>query len=164
MLMRICLQYFCDLFAAQYIGDTLGLFLQYITGNSNTDSLTHPPTTSRVKVISDFVNGVDNPVVNYMQVALQALIGKQFEVSFDKITSDDFYKLIPYDVQNDRELHGSIIYGWEVWLADSQKFNEGMKYDVKLSEETIYRVINNLVEKTIGNYFTVQNWKNSKNE
>ena len=155
-------EYFCDLFAAQYIGETLGLFLQYITNNSNKDSTTHPATVNRVKVIADFIAGTENPIVNLIQTGVEALTGKKFEIRYKKIISDDFYKLIPYEVKSDAELHGSIIYGWQVWLDDIDKFNQCMKYDVNLSESTIYRVINSLVEKTIGNYFTIQYWEKNK--
>lgn len=155
-------EYFCDLFAAQYIGDTLGLFLEYITSNSAIESPTHPSTVNRIQVIMDFVNGNDNPIINYLQSVTTLITNKKLENRFDRIVSEDFYKLVPYDIENDRQLHGTIVYGWEVWMEDFKKFNDGMKYDVNLSEDTIYRVINNLVEKTIGNYFTVQNWERSK--
>jgi len=155
-------EYFCDLFAAQYIGDTLGLFLEYITNNSATESPTHPSTVNRIQVITDFVNGNDNPIINYLQSVTSLITNKKLENRFDRIVSEDFYKLVPYDIENDRQLHGTIVYGWEVWMEDFKKFNDGMKYDVNLSEDTIYRVVNNLVEKTIGNYFTVQNWEKSK--
>lgn len=155
-------EYFCDLFAAQYIGDTLGLFLEYITSKGELDSPTHPSTVNRIEVISDFVNGNENPLINYLQSVVHELTDKNLENRFDRVTSEDFYALVPYDIQNDRELHGTIVYGWDVWMEDFKKFNDGMKYDVNLSEDTIYRVINNLVEKSIGNYFTVQNWQKSK--
>jgi len=155
-------EYFCDLFAAQYIGETIGLFLQYITSNSAKDSPTHPSTVNRIKVISDFINGTDNPVVNLIQTAVEALTGKKMEIRYSKITSDDFYKLIPYEIKSDAELHGSIMYGWQVWLDDVGKFNQCMGYNVNLTEPTIYRVINSLVEKSIGNYFTIQHWAKNK--
>ncbi len=155
-------EYFCDLFAAQYIGETLGLFLQYITSIANKDNLTHPSIVNRVKVISDFINGNDNPIVNLIQTGVTALTGKNFAIRYDKIVSDDFYKLIPYEIKSEAELHGSIIYGWQVWLDDIDKFNQCMGYNVNLSEPTIYRVINSLVEKTIGNYFTIQHWEKNK--
>lgn len=108
------------------------------------------------------MNGNENPLINYLQSVVHELTDKNLENRFDRVTSEDFYALVPYDIQNDRELHGTIVYGWDVWMEDFKKFNDGMKYDVNLSEDTIYRVINNLVEKSIGNYFTVQNWQKSK--
>lgn len=155
-------EYFCDLFAAQYVGETLGHFLEYITSRSELDSTTHPSTVNRIKVISDFVKGNTNPIIDYLQKVVMAVTEKALENRFERVTSKDFYTLVPYDIQNDRELHGIIVYGWDVWMEDSSKFDSGMRYDVNFSEDTIYRIINNLVEKSIGNYFMVQNWEKSK--
>nr|WP_294943507.1 hypothetical protein [uncultured Mucilaginibacter sp.] len=155
-------EFFCDLFAAQYIGNTIGHFLEYITNNSSEDSPTHPSTKNRVKVITDFITGNANPMVDLIQAAVESLTGKPLDIRYSKIDSDDFYKLIPYNIESDAELHGCILYGWNVWLNESKKFNECMGYDVKLSEPTVYKVINSLVEKSIGNYFTVQQWERSK--
>ncbi len=155
-------EHFSDIFAAQYIGKTIGLFLQYISNDSDTDSATHPSTKSRIKVIEDFVDGTSNPIVDYLQQIVQALTNTQLQQRFSPISSEDFYKLVPYDIADNKELHGVIGYGWNVWLGDFAEFNAKMGYNVNLSEPAIYRVVNSLVEKSIGNYFTIQNWEKGK--
>lgn len=157
-------EYFCDLFAAQYVGDTLNYYLEYITTYSDTDTGMHPSTQNRSKVVDDFLAGRYNPVVNLIQKVLEQTVAKRLEIKYDEIDSTDFYRLIPYDIKNDRELHGIFNYGWKVWRSDFSLFNKHMEYDVHLDESAIYKIINNLMEKSIGNYFVTEAWEKGKNE
>ena len=47
-------EYFCDLFASQYIGDCSGHYLKYLTGRNNA-SLSHPSTESRNDIVNQFL-------------------------------------------------------------------------------------------------------------
>lgn len=157
-------EYFCDIFAGQYIGETLSHYLGYITNNESNDSPTHPSTVNRALVLKDFLEGNANPVVALLQNVTNHLLDKSLKIRFEKIDSDDFYKFLPYEIKNDKELHGIIEYGWDIWLSDFDRFNQLMGYNVNLTGASIYKVINNLIEKSIGNYFITNSWLSGKNE
>ncbi|EHM9811516.1 hypothetical protein KF464_004935, partial [Salmonella enterica subsp. enterica serovar Derby] len=57
-----CREYFADLFSAQFIGKS-GVDFLYKLAGSHPASYTHPSTEDRVKIVSDFLNKVENPVV-----------------------------------------------------------------------------------------------------
>lgn len=65
-------EYFADLFAASYIGNSLSKFLNH-AANGNLDSYTHPATDRRCKIIDDFCSGQKNDVVDFFNHLLSAM-------------------------------------------------------------------------------------------
>ncbi len=69
------MEYFADLFAAQYINNASNLYLNYIAFN-NPDCHTHPSTIKRIEMVNSFLSGV------YVQEIIEinaALLGSGYE-------------------------------------------------------------------------------------
>jgi hypothetical protein len=153
-------EYFCDLFASQYIGQSSNFYLDYITEKSPRYSYTHPSTTNRVKVVNDFLSSTDNIIVTLLNGAVQAIkAGQQLEKRYDKVIADDFYNLIPLNISSVKELHGVYNTAWEIWLDKQDVLAKSINNANPLK---IYKVINNLVEKSIGNYITQNKWNQAQ--
>jgi hypothetical protein len=73
---------------------------------------------------------------------------------YDDVPSDDFFSLIPVEIGSGKELHGLINVAWKIWIDEKDKLGTALSTDDPLK---IYNVINNLVEKSIGNLITVNN-------
>ncbi|WP_147420955.1 hypothetical protein [Sphingobacterium siyangense] len=155
------MEYFCDLFAAQYIGTTSNLYLNSISTN-DLISEDHPSPSLRALMVNDFLENRNNLIIDTFNEALFNLTNKRFEKRYSTIQSEDFYHLIPFIAKNDAELHGIFDYGWRIWLADFKPF-EPMMGDVEnIPGGKIYQIINSLMEKSIGNYFITKEWNSKK--
>ena len=151
-------EYFCDLFASQYVGQSLNSYLSYITVNQSTYSDTHPASTLRFDLVSDFVNGQRNVVIDYVNIALKQIFNKTLTIRYEKMPADDLYNFLPLIIQNERQLHGLIPLAWDVWQGDWTPFQENMNMGELPKPDRIYTVLNNLIEKSIGNYIVVKKW------
>ncbi|WP_293787047.1 hypothetical protein [uncultured Pedobacter sp.] len=154
-------EYFCDIFAAQYIGKSSNYYLQYLTRNSSNASYSHPSTINRVKVVNDFIDNIDNPIVKLIKKITFNRSGRHLIKRHEDIVSDEFYKFLPIEIDNTAKLHGVFAYAWEIWLKgpDDFKVNAGLTGD--FTSDNAYKVLNNLVEKSIGNYFIEKSWEAS---
>jgi hypothetical protein len=156
-------EFFCDVFASQYIGETSNYYLGYITMNDDNDSYSHPSTTSRIKFVKDFLcNSNENPLLNLMKEATLQITGKELKIRHTKFTSDDFSNLIPVDIKSESELHYLFVYGWQMWLKKLDEVEQKNKMGFELERSTFYGLINNLIEKSIGNFIVTELWENSK--
>jgi dCTP deaminase len=67
----------------------------------------------------------------------------------------DFIGLIPPVILNAAQLHGVLNSAWLVWLNEREKMLGRLNTE---DNSKCYSAINNLVEKSIGNYITIQQW------
>lgn len=157
MLKNHLAEYFCDLFASQYVGPHLSDYIIYITEGQNYYADSHPSSTNRKKVVADFLSNVPNLAVTLVNQALRNIFNKQLEIRYEAIPPDDFYQLLPFEIANDKQLHGLISTGWQIWNDGHKAFEQkaGMQ---DLSQVKFYSIINNLIEKAIGNYIISQTW------
>lgn len=150
------MEYFADLFAACYVGDTVSRFLRHLVGSHN-DSYTHPSTDKREHNISTFLSGTNNDVVNLYQDILNKrglpALAQRFSVPSIDATFDDFR---PYGISNDAEMHGMYIAGWDYY--ENALNNKNPVWN-GAEERIINRTINDLVEKSIRNRMILQQWK-----
>lgn len=153
-------EYFCDLFASQYVGTALNEYLIYLTEKQDTFSVSHPASTTRSQVVIEFVSGQSNPVIDALNNAMSQILGKQLSIRHEKLPVDDFYNFLPPVIQNDRQLHGLLPTAWDVWQGDWTPFQQNLQMDTAPSAGRIYTVLNNLVEKAIGNYIVTNKWTN----
>jgi len=153
-------EYFCDLFASQYVGQSLNSYLMYITASQNMYSGTHPASTLRFQVVADFVNGHPNVVIEFINFALDQILNKQLDIRYEKMPADDLYNFLPLIIQNERQLHGLIPLAWDVWQGDWTPFQKNMNMGELPKPDRIYTVLNSLIEKSIGNYIVVNKWTN----
>lgn len=151
-------EYFCDLFASQYIGDSLNSYLLYITENNASYSPTHPSSINRGNVVADFLAQQHNVIVELIAEALQQIVQKELKIRFEKVSADDFYNFLPPIIGSEAQLHGLLAVGWDVWNSDWNLFKERMHMNQIPEAVRIYTVINNLIEKSIGNYTVQKRW------
>jgi len=151
---RHFMEYFADLFAAQYINNASSLFLGYIAHDS-LDSHTHPSTKSRISIVEDFLNNTYNIKVDVINSALKSSGYEPFKIRHKKIDikKSDFQNLIPQQIKTKEELHYIFKLGWDFW--DTSEINFLKNFDARQK----YNVINNLVEKSISNYIIKQKWQ-----
>lgn len=161
MLYNHLMEYFCDLFAAQYIGLTSNFYLNSISSN-DAGAFTHPSNSLRESMVRDFLDGKSNLVIDMFNSILEQTAGRKLVKRYLSLDSDDFYQLIPLEANSDAELHGVFEYGWNTWLQDFKGF-EPMLGDVRqIPGGKIYSIINSLMEKSIGNYFIRKAWNEKK--
>lgn len=148
------MEYFADLFAAQYINNASNLFLGYISNNT-TDSHTHPSTKKRIEVVDDFLVGKSRAEINEINFALLSSGYDIFKVRHNEISivKSDFQNLIPQKINSDAELHYIFKLGWDFWNTSESNFLR------KFNNRQKYQVINNLIEKSISNYTITQKWQ-----
>lgn len=149
-----CMEYFADLFAAQYINDASNLFLNYIAYN-HPDSDTHPATTKRIEVVNAFLKGEYQKEINEIEYALSNSVNQNLKIRHQTIDikKSDFLNLIPQKIKSNSELHYIFKLGWEFWNDSDKNFLRNFESKQK------YQIINNLIEKSISNYTIKQKWQ-----
>jgi len=148
------MEYFADLFAAQYINNASNLFLNYIASN-NPESLTHPATSKRISVVDQFLAGKEcseKDEFNQVLTLSGASKLKNRHENLD-ISKSDFLDLIPQQINNSHELHSIYKLGWDFWSNSEKNFLKDFKPRQK------YHIINNLIEKSISNFTIMETWK-----
>lgn len=154
-------EYFCDLFASQYISDSSNFYLQYITENTNSFTASHPSTTNRVQVVNDFLTGKDNVIVILLNEAILKIKKMTLTNRNEDVKEDDFYNLIPTNIENVKQLHGLFNTGWKIWLFSQDRLSKSLNNKFP-NPMRLYTLINNLIEKSIGNFITIDKWGKAK--
>lgn len=148
------MEFFADLFAAQYINDASNLFLNYIAYNTP-DSATHPSTSARIYVVNSFLRSTSTPEIDRINKALVDSGYPKFEIRHTpiSISRSDFLNLIPQKIDDDKQLHYIFKLGWDFWNTSETNFLK------KFTPKQKYYVINNLIEKSISNYTIKKSWR-----
>ncbi|HRH03410.1 MAG TPA: hypothetical protein PLN13_09305 [Bacteroidia bacterium] len=158
-------EYFCDLFASQYIKTCSSHYLQYLTqAYASQHSNSHPSTKKRVELTEKFLSGDDSTFTlsKIKEAVNKTTAGKSLSVKFEEKKSNDFIKLVPIDIENDSQLHYLFVHGWDLWLNNWHLFEEQNEMKFKLDREKVYDIVNSLIEKSIGNYVVKTNWDKAK--
>lgn len=155
-------EYFCDLFASQYIKDCSNYYLEYITLNQSKYSSTHPSTVNRIFFINEYLNNKPRFVLNEFKRIIQSITGFNIENRAKDFTSQNFEHLIPVKITSPQELHSLFIYGWKIWLEDWNNISRTAEIHFPLSSSNVYEIINNLIEKSIGNFIISNEWEAGK--
>jgi len=153
-------EYFCDLFAAQYIGSSSNDYLKYLESkNSNKANDSHPSSNNRLKIVNDFLESNDNTLVQLITSYTKEITKQDLKQRFEVLSSDDFYHFLPLELTTPEQLHGIFLYGWKIWLSGAENFKKNGGIEGVLNNKVIYKSLNNLIEKSIGNYFIVKDWE-----
>ncbi|EPO3001212.1 hypothetical protein ACUA1G_002935 [Escherichia coli] len=156
-----CREYFADLFSAQFIGKS-GVDFLYKLAGSHPASYTHPSTEDRVKIVSDFLNKVENPVVGMFNAVISAL-HKGGQIISPCLTlptplldvKSAFDNVRPFVIRDHNEMHAFINSSWQYLCSEWEK-PTGIWSG--LSKEAIEKTINDLVEKSIRNVMILEKW------
>lgn len=151
-------EYFCDLFASQYIGLASNNYVEYLDESGTQFSSTHPSSDLRIKVVSNFINKEENLIVKLIDETLVKLTGNKLIQRFKSLPLKDFLNLTPTEIRSEEELHGLYNAAWDIWLNHRESFEKILNTTNKVK---IYKTINNLIEKSIGNYITKKEWSKS---
>jgi hypothetical protein len=157
-------EYFCDLFAAQYIGTTATNYLSYLEiKTAHKLKFTHPSTENRTTVVNDFLDKKTNPMVDLINSYTETLTeSRKLERRHATLNEDDFYKFLPLEISDPKQLHGVFPYAWKIWMGGTTNFKKNAELKIDLPPHAIYKALNNLIEKTIGNYVIEQDWEKVK--
>jgi hypothetical protein len=146
-------EHFADLFAAQYVNMASCSHLSYLTFEK--DQGMYPSTSERVDLVNKFLNGKRSDLLSGIKkVVLENTKKRSLEIRYKELSKSDFNKLIPVDIKNPAELHGVFVLAWDIWLDPKSVLRKKFK-----RKWDLHRILNNLVEKSISNYFLLRNWK-----
>ncbi len=146
-------EYFSDIFAAQYISNYASVYLDYFAGD-DPESESHPATADRSKVVDDFLNDVDNQIIELIKNATLLSTKVSIGIKYEAFDIEDIISLIPAKIDKTTQLHYVFIARWKLWLDERDRFP--VQDSIKL-----YKIINNLLEKTISNYMVESVWKDA---
>lgn len=152
-------EYFADLFAAQYVELSSCRHINYLS-NGRPTSTNHPPVAKRIAMVERFLAGkapIGDMREKYIDIknAVKKITGRDLKKRFKEVPKTDFNNLIPVNIKQTSELHGLFVMAWRIWLDPKSKLRKQFsnRYD-------LYRILNNLVEKSISNYFLTKSWTN----
>ncbi|RIJ48824.1 hypothetical protein D1614_09875 [Maribellus luteus] len=160
-------EYFSDLFAAQYIGKYSENLLNYVSGGplaAHAISGTHPSTKNRGDLVKDFLKNNSSTFINDLKVAINLTSGKELKVRYSsEIKNSNLIKLLPIEIKTGDELSSVFVAAWELYDTYTNQIEKQNNFKYPLISSKVYEIINNLVEKSIGNYIVTSNWEKSKN-
>lgn len=150
------MEYFADLFAAQYVGDSSNRYLNHIAHNSP-GSITHPSTQNRISVVDLFLEKKACKYLNDFNHVLEANNSPKLEQRYVRIEEKkiDLEKLIPQKLETEKELHYLFLLCWDLWDNSDNNFLAGFERRQK------YKIVNNLIEKSISNHIIKETWAKS---
>lgn len=154
-------EYFADIFAASYVGNTLYRYLDYHTfpiQDCDKDQDCHPSNKLRARVTNDFLSENRNYIVDTIQNVLNAICKKTLPKFNNILNSEDLYKLLPLELQTDRELYSLFATAWDIWYGDRSEFTRQNNLIEDLNPSQLYSILNNLIEKSISNYLIQKKW------
>lgn len=157
------MEYFADLFAAQYVGDSLMHYLRYIAGEME-DSQTHPSTVKRCQLVTAFLHPSGSPsaVLRIISSVTEQITHCRLERRNEPLPDrEDFYRLLPCEVENEQQLHSLFAVGWDIWLNlgdEFERYNQIPKA-IKLQPLQKFNILNNLIEKSINNFIVLKDWR-----
>lgn len=158
-------EYFSDLFAAQYIGTFSENFLNYITGKMfiNHTSQTHPSTFNRGRLVNDFISKQENTLINEIKDVVYRISNKELKIRYNlDINSNELIKLIPLEINDSDELSSVFVAAWDLFSNYKKEIENQNNFGFELKPSKLYGLINNLVEKSIGNHIIKTSWKKAQ--
>jgi hypothetical protein len=152
-------EHFCDLFAAQYIGQVSSQVLSELAPQQGASD-SHPATQDRIDLIQTFLDGRKDRRIDHLNSALRNLGLPELAVRYKLHlpVAEAFDDIRPVQVKTEQELHGLFPAAWayleEVRSGENAAWNArgNMSYPEQNS------VINGLVEKSIRNFAITEAW------
>jgi len=153
-------EYFADLISAAYVGEAAHGFLGEFIPNQAVSS-SHPSSASRYQLMSDFLSGKPNPILDMFQQTLSTRGLPALAVRFRLPDVDDtFGNVRPCKLESDADIFGAFAAGWGFL---SRMNNKPTGLWASLPVEDIERVTNDLIEKSIRNRMISEGWDEATN-
>lgn len=148
-------EYFADIFASCYLGNTIIEYLEDFDGISESSD-SHPSLESRKEMVQKFLNGTPDPIITSFHTALSVQGAPELHARYAQPdVANCFEQIRVYNIENEAELHGTIVEGWkylkQVLANDSEPWKSFKKFETE-------RIINDLVEKSIRNKLIKEQW------
>lgn len=147
------MEFFADLFAAQYVVDASSIYLKQISRDDK-ESNTHPATSVRIDVTKEFLDDEINDIVDEFNKVLKSndlpILKKRYIIT--KLEDSNLKALYPQNFSSKQELHYIFKLGWEIWEDSGNNFLK------EFTSRQRYNIVNNLIEKSISNYVVLENW------
>lgn len=157
------MEYFADLFCAQYVDTNYLHYLEYISNDPNADDPTHPSFNKRKSMYEDFCKGPDsNIVLKLIFEKTLSLTGHGLTKRFKDLDSSDMLNLIPSELNTPEEMLSIFKLGWDVYKTGSSEIERRNNLAGQLEPDKLYDIVNNLIEKSISNYLTMRDWNKAK--
>ena len=151
-------EYFADLFAATFIGDSAAKLLEQFIGDSD-PSVSHPSTADRTRVIRSFLAGTCCAEVDLVNHSLEKLKREPLKCQYRvPDLSDSFGNVRPYSIKDEDELFGIFEASWMFLLSDPQAKFELWR---PLPPRDVERLVNDLVQKSIRNWMVCKRWSHA---
>jgi len=152
-------EFFADLFAASYTGQSGARFLEEFAGQEPM-SYSHPSVQERRETIFDFCSGRLNETVGLLRETVVTIFGKELLVpmyaSID--VAPAFSDVRPVDLKTVQEVHGLFPAAWDYLERVSSASIDPWS---SVEREEVESVINGLVEKSIRNYMISEGWESA---
>lgn len=151
-------EYFADLVGVAYVGEAMLGFLKEFSLSTTPEpySFSHPSSLARFKLMEDFINGINNPIIDLFNKALSSRGFQPITKRFNSVAIDDtFGNVRPCQLNSDKDVFGVFESGWK-FLQRTIDSRIGLWST--LSEAEIERIANDLTEKSIRNRMIVEGW------
>lgn len=146
------MEYFADIFAAQYVGNSSNHFLNYIA-YKYPDSPSHPSTDKRIQMVDEFLRGnFKEPIIAELKKETLTRSKLDLVPKHTQLKTIDFENLIPMEISNQVELHSVFLAGWNFWKDPKNPIIK------QFGTDRSYKIINNLIEKSISNFIVNDSW------
>jgi hypothetical protein len=154
------MEYFADLVSVAYVGKAALGFLQEFIPNSPA-SESHPSSLSRFQLMTDFMNGTPNPILELFQDALVCRGLPKLTQRFCNLdVNETFGNVRPCQIASDQEVFGVFDAGWSFLQQMATKPSGAWS---ELSEAETERITNDLTEKSIRNMMIKEGWNAALN-
>lgn len=150
-------EHFADLYAANYCGELSTGLLPLLAGLQSA-SFTHPATAARIELVSNFLAGKQNPLIDAFQAVLNQLNLPPLQIRYKVPAAAAFFdNMRPVKIAVPEEIHGIYIAATD-YVAAKRTKADGVWSGQPMRE--IVRIVNDLVEKSIRSYDIQGRWVN----
>lgn len=157
------MEYFADLFGAQYVDNNYLHYLEYLTNDPNADDLSHPSFNKRKNMYEDFCKSPDaNLVLKLIFEKTLSLTGHGLTKRYLDLDNSDMLGLIPSVLNTPDEMLSVFKMGWDVYKTGASEIERRNNLTGQLEPDKLYDIVNNLIEKSISNYLTIRDWNKAK--
>ena len=157
------MEYFADLFGAQYVDANYLHYLEYLTNDLNADDMMHPSFNKRKAMYEDFCKKPDaNCILKLLFEKTLSLTGYGLTKRYVNLDNSDMLGLIPSVLNTPDEMLSIFKMGWDVYKSGSSEIERRNNLTGQLEPDKLYDIVNNLIEKSISNYLTLRDWNKAK--
>jgi hypothetical protein len=162
-LLFFLMEYFADLFGAQYVGENYLNYLEYSCDDINADDPQHPSYGKRKLMYEDFCKGPDaNVVLKIIFEKTLALTKHGLTKRYVELDNSNMLGLVPTTLKSTDEMLSIFKMGWNVYMMGAKEFEKANNLIHPLGLDQVYTIVNNLIEKSISNYLIITEWEAAK--